>query len=302
MGEIAGIFCNFYRVFLLFLPLAATERRFPRDGLASQMRSTSCPVFRVERVRTRSQPMVFLKLNDSGATENLASPTQQSFPQQSFKDRVKQSLPLLLCGLLVLTGLTYYSLPLLGHWLVREDPIRPADAIAVLSGSFPQRAIEAADLYRDGYAPKIWLTLPAKQASGGHTWPLQYRGELANNLQLLQVLGVPQDAIHVLNTPIVNTADELNAIAKGVKQTGDSSVIIVTNKAHTRRVHSLWDKYHFGDADVLVHAVSGDTFSPSRWWKNPSSRAQVIHEFLGMLDLWAGLPVHRPLQSNGAAS
>jgi DUF218 domain len=213
-------------------------------------------------------------------------------------DRFKRFLPLLFSGLLVLVVLTYNSLPLLGHWLVREDPIRPADAIAVLTGCFPQRAIEAAELYRDGYAPEIWLTVPAKQASGGHTWPLQYRGELANNFQLLRFLGVPKNAIHVLDTPIVNTADELNAIDTGIKETGESSVIIVTNKAHTRRVHSLWDKYHFGDADVVVHGVPDDAFSPSRWWKNPSSRGQAIHELLGMLDLWAGLPVHRPLQWN----
>jgi uncharacterized SAM-binding protein YcdF (DUF218 family) len=244
--------------------------------------------------------MVFLRSNESSANSNesVAKENLISRFHQSFKTRMQQSLPLLLSGLLVLVTLTYHSLPMLGHWLVREDPIRPADAIAVLSGSFPQRALEAAELYRDGYAPKIWLTLPAKQASGGHTWPLQYSSELANNFQLLRFLGVPKDAIHVLGTPIVNTADELNAIDTGIKETGDSSVIIVTNKAHTRRVHSLWDKYHFGDGDVLVHGVSDDTFSPSRWWKNRYSREQAIHEFLGMLDLWAGLPVHRPMQWN----
>jgi uncharacterized SAM-binding protein YcdF (DUF218 family) len=235
--------------------------------------------------------MVSPRSNYSFTKEKIAAHLKQSFSA-----RLQQSLPILFTTLFGFFVLTYFSLPLFGHWLVREDPIRPADAIAVLAGSFPQRAIEAAELYHNGYAPQIWLTLPTKRASGGHTWDTQYSVEVAKNSQLLQFLGVPKDAIHVLETPIVNTADELNAIDSGIKESGDSSVIIVTNKAHTRRVHSLWDKYHFGDADVLVHAVSDDAFSPSRWWRNPSSRSQAIHEFLGMLDLWAGLPVHRPLQ------
>jgi uncharacterized SAM-binding protein YcdF (DUF218 family) len=241
--------------------------------------------------------MVFARLKEADAKENLASRLQQSFQRQ-----LKRRSPRLLGALLAFAALTYFSLPALGRWLVREDPIRRADAIAVLSGSFPQRAIEAAELYRGGYAPEIWLTLPVKQASGGHTWPLQYRGEVTSNFQLLRFLGVPEHAIHVLDTPIINTADELNAIDAGIKEAGDSSVIIVTNKAHTRRVHSLWDKYHFGDGDVLVHGVSDDTFSPSHWWENASSRAEAIHEFLGMLDLWAGLPVHRPLQWKAPAT
>ncbi len=192
--------------------------------------------------------------------------------------------------------LAHFSLPALGHWLVREDPIHKADAIAVLSGSFPQRALEAADLYRSGYAPEIWLTHPVSRHSHIPLGNNQAPGEAARNFELLRFLGVPQAAIHLLDTPIVNTADELNAIDSGLRETGDSSVIIVTSKAHTRRVFSLWDKYHFGEGEALIHAVSDDQFAPSRWWKSRSTRAQGIHEILGMIDLWAGLPIHRPLQ------
>jgi len=96
----------------------------------------------------------------------------------------------------------------------------------------------------------------------------------------------------------VNTADELNAIDSGLQQSGNSSVIIVTNKAHTRRVYSLWEKYHSRDGEVLIHGVAHDSFAPSRWWMSRSSRAQAMHEVLGMLDLWAGLPVHPPLPAD----
>lgn len=197
-------------------------------------------------------------------------------------------------------SMAYFSLPLLGNWLVREDPIHRVDAIAVLSGSFPQRAEEAAELYRGGYAPEIWLTRPVKRSILNQFGEPVHSSEEMRNFELLRFLGVPRRAIHVLETPIVNTADEMNAIDSGLKETGNSSVIIVTNKAHTRRVFSLWDKYHFGEGEVLVHAVSDDSFVPSHWWKSRSSRSQGIHELLGMLDLWAGLPVHRPLQMNAS--
>src|SRR5262249_53771117 len=179
--------------------------------------------------------------------------------------------PFFFCIVMAGISLSYFSLPLLGNWLVREDPIHPADAIAVLSGSFPERAVEAAQLYRQGYAREVWLTHPNNQSSFGAPGDFQHLGEDGRNFRVLRAFGVPMRAIHVLETPIVNTADELNAIESGLKTSGESSVIIVTNKAHTRRVFSLWDKYHFGNGEVLIHAVSDDEFSPSRWWKNRSS-------------------------------
>jgi uncharacterized SAM-binding protein YcdF (DUF218 family) len=193
--------------------------------------------------------------------------------------------------LLIAGFLITFGVPFLGHWLVREDPIHPVDAIAVLSGMFPQRAIEAAQLYGSGYAREVWLTYPKNR--GGSKEPEDER-----NYEVLRSFGVPEESIRVLDTPIVNTADELNAIGSWLKESGDRSVIIVTNKAHTRRVYSLWDKYHAGDGEILVHGLPGDAFSPGRWWRSASSRAEAIHELLGMLDVWAGLPVHRPLQKS----
>jgi uncharacterized SAM-binding protein YcdF (DUF218 family) len=218
--------------------------------------------------------------------------------RKKLTSRLKPLFPVFLGVLLIAVSMAYFSLPLLGNWLVREDAVHRADAIVVLSGSFPQRALEAVDLYRGGYAPEIWLTRPVNRGAFNQFGEWQNSSEDARNLELLRCLGVPDRAIHILDTPIVNTADELNAIDSGLRETGHSSVIIVTNKAHTRRVFSLWDKYHFGEGEVLVHAVSDDAFAPSQWWKSRSSRSQGVHELLGMLDLWAGLPVHRPLQMN----
>ena len=46
----------------------------------------------------------------------------------------------------------------LGGALVAEDPLRPAGAIVVLGGEIPFRAVEAAQLYRKKWAPRVVLT------------------------------------------------------------------------------------------------------------------------------------------------
>lgn len=222
------------------------------------------------------------------------------YPKKANPRRRTKFFAIVLGAMLAIPMLTYFSLPILGKWLVREDSIHKADAIAVLSGHFPQRALEAVQLYRRGYAREIWLTFPKVRGNLDPSGEFHPASEDLRNFNVLRTFGVPAQAIRVLDTPIVNTADELNAIDSGLKETGDDSVIVVTNKAHTRRVFSLWDKYHFLDGKLLVHAVSDDPFAPSRWWQSASSRGQAIHELLGNLNVWAGMPVHRPLRVNSA--
>ena len=200
--------------------------------------------------------------------------------------------------ILVAVLLAYLSFPLIGRWLVREDIIQKADAIVVLSGNLPTRSLEAARLYRNGYAKEIWLTHPNEKQVSQKDPSIYGPSEDVFNFNVLRHEGVPAKAIHVLKTPIVNTADELDVISAALKNREDESVIIVTNKPHTRRVYSLWNKYHFDDGQVIVHAVTNDQFSPSNWWKTTSGKEQVIHELLGMINLWAGMPVHSSSQAH----
>lgn len=49
------------------------------------------------------------------------------------------------------------------RWLNNPDPPAPADAIVVLAGRF-ERSMYAADLFRQGYAPRVVLLEWAKLA------------------------------------------------------------------------------------------------------------------------------------------
>jgi len=178
----------------------------------------------------------------------------------------------------------------IGHWLVKEDPLQKADAIAVLSGNFPARAMEAAKLYHQGYAKEIWLTHPGARSEPLRQFGVRYPSEDDCNYQVLRKQGIPAKAIHILESSILNTADELDVISAALRDTGSQSVIVVTDKPHTRRVYTLWKEFDTGRGNAIVHGVSND-YNPSRWWKTPGGTTQVLHEVVGMINLSAGLPV-----------
>ena len=62
----------------------------------------------------------------------------------------------------ILGGLLYsqreWFLTKIGGALVSKDALLPTDAIAVLSGNTPYRILEAIDLQKQGFAPRILLT------------------------------------------------------------------------------------------------------------------------------------------------
>ncbi len=192
-------------------------------------------------------------------------------------------------GSLVLSAVIFLGV---GRWLVVEDPLVKAQAIVVLSGAMPLRAIEAAKLYREGYAPEIWLTHSAEPGETLEEMGIPFFGEDYYNKLVLIHEGVPPEAIHVLEPPIVNTADEIKVAAATRKPGKDAAVILVTTKVHTRRVRLLWRRLAPGQARAIVRAASADPFDPRHWWRTTSDALDVVREFLGLLNAWAGLPLH----------
>jgi uncharacterized SAM-binding protein YcdF (DUF218 family) len=121
---------------------------------------------------------------------------------------------------------------------------------------------------------------------------IAYIGEDFFNSQVLMHEGVPSNAIRVLEQPIINTADEIPLIVAQLDREGGSAVIIVTTKAHTRRVRALWKELSGGRGRAIVRAASTDTFAPDHWWRSTGDSLDVVREVLGLLNAWAGLPLH----------
>lgn len=178
-----------------------------------------------------------------------------------------------------------------GRWLVLEDPPEKATAIAVLSGSMLLRCGEAAKLYKQGYAPDVWLTHSAEPARALEAMGIPFAGEDAYCKRILIHEGVPAMAIHVLDPPIANTADEVQVIGSALQREKGRSVLIVTTKAHTRRVRLLWRRLASGQGRAVVRAASKDPFDPAHWWRSTSDALDVVREVLGLLNASAGLPL-----------
>lgn len=179
-----------------------------------------------------------------------------------------------------------------GRWLFVEDSLEKAQAIVVLSGRMPVRAIEAAKLYREGYAPQVWLTRSSEPGNALAAMDIHFVGEDFYNFRVLAHEGVPVGAIRVLPEPIVNTADEINVIAHALSKEQGHNVIIVTTKVHTRRVRALWHKLGANQGRAIVRGASDDPFEPDHWWRTSGDALDVVREVLGLLNTWAGLPLH----------
>jgi uncharacterized SAM-binding protein YcdF (DUF218 family) len=180
----------------------------------------------------------------------------------------------------------------IGRWLVVEDPLDKAQAIVVLSGRMPMRAKEAARLFNAGYAPQVWLTRAVEPTASLQQMHIAYIGEDFFNTQVLMHEGVPSNAIRVLEPPIDNTADEIRVVAAELEREKGATAIIVTTKVHTRRVRTLWKELSGGRGRAVVRAASSDPFEPDHWWRATGDALDVVREVLGLLNAWAGLPLH----------
>jgi len=198
--------------------------------------------------------------------------------------------------LLTLCAAIVFLLRGAGRWLVREDPLRSADVIVVLSGGLPWRAEEAARIFRLGGAPEVWVSQPVGPVAELASLGIPFVGEDYFNCEVLVHSGVPEAAVRVLPERTADTEEEVSEIAREMRRERKRSVIIVTSPQHTRRVRALWRSMVGNDPPAVVRAAFQDPFDADHWWHNTSDTFSVVREFMGLVNVWLGLPV-RPRSS-----
>jgi uncharacterized SAM-binding protein YcdF (DUF218 family) len=179
-----------------------------------------------------------------------------------------------------------------GRWLVRPDPLAPADVIVVLSGTMPARAEEAARIFRMGYSHEVWITRPVSSADDLARMGIPYTGEEDYNREVLIHEGVPAQAIRILPETIVDTQQEVEEISRDARAEGDTRVMIVTSPQHTRRVKALWLKLVGRNPALIVRGAPRDGFDADHWWRDTRDAFSVVRELMGLLNVWTGLHVH----------
>jgi uncharacterized SAM-binding protein YcdF (DUF218 family) len=181
----------------------------------------------------------------------------------------------------------------LGHWLVVADQLEPARAIVVLSGRVPFRATEAASIYRGGWAREVWLT---KESRSAEDLALDRLGVSvlradAINREVLERLGVPPGAIRLVSEGVQNTVDELRVVAAELGRVGEGQVIIVTSKAHSRRVRATWSAVVGSSPRAIIRNAGEEPYESGSWWRNTRDALDVSREVFGLMNVWAGFPV-----------
>jgi len=210
-----------------------------------------------------------------------------SSPAKHSAKRRWLALPLLLILVVGATLAFRYA----GRWLIREGPLAQADAIVVLSGSLPYRAEGAAQIFRLGNAPEVWVSRPENPAPELREIGVSFKGEEEYNREVLIREGVPDSAVKILPRTIVDTEEEIEEVAQQMREKRKRSVIIVTSPQHTRRVRALWKQLAGKDQRLIVRATPNDPFDADHWWRNTRDALSVLREYLGLLNVWLGLPV-----------
>ena len=168
-----------------------------------------------------------------------------------------------------------------GRFLAPEDEIGTADAIAVLAGTRMDRALEAADLYRRGYAPRIVVSreFPERSfgvlARRGITFPAD--AEVVRDT--LEKVGVPRSAILLPDRMHDNTAQEAQTLRELAVKGGWHRLIVVTTKYHLRRAgFALRREFRGTGIEVEMHGTPYDGFNPDRWWTSRNDWRWVLSE------------------------
>jgi uncharacterized SAM-binding protein YcdF (DUF218 family) len=125
---------------------------------------------------------------------------------------------------------------------------------------------------------------------------IQVVGETSYNREVLERLGVPPAAIHLLSEGVQNTVDEVNLIARELEQISGDRVILVMSKPHSRRVRATWRALVGNSPHAIVRYATGDPYDPSRWWRHTRDALAVSREVFGLMNVWAGFPVRQDHQ------
>ena len=155
----------------------------------------------------------------------------------------------------------------LGDALISVDPLEKADYIVVLGGN-DERCVEAANLYREGWAPKVIISSTKRSVDG-----------LAD---IVKAYGVPVDDI-LIDDETTRTATHPGTVARlpGVDKKTDR-FIILTSPYHTSRSRACFQRD--GYEHICMRSPDwrvGGRHGNCGWDQRASSLCEELYEVLG---------------------
>lgn len=199
---------------------------------------------------------------------------------------------LMLTGSLVILGsiLLCFCAFFASSLLQSPDKLQKSDAIVVLGGSFYRPAF-AAQLFKEGYAPKIYCSKPIVMDEEKFLKkigiPRLFQWEIYREELLKQ--GVPQKDFEFFGTANVSTVDEAEKLRdklKGKYHGRKLRLIVVTSPLHTLRAGIIFRK-SIPDAEIIMTSTPYEK-TPQKWWTNFKTAQFVVLETAKIIFYEAG--------------
>ena len=173
-----------------------------------------------------------------------------------------------------------------GALLIAEDSLVHADVIVPLVGGTWDREIEAAELFRAGYAPRVVLTIEPSVPTQTY---LAQRGikvsdPVEDRLQVLSALGVPANRVTVIRKPVTSTFDEARFIGAWAAETSIRTIIVVSSPQHTARAKYIFERCAGSvRTTFVVRPTRLGEFRADSWWMSRAMLRDGIFELQKLL-------------------
>jgi len=178
-----------------------------------------------------------------------------------------------------------YHVPILtrlGKYLIVEHPSQKSDLIVCLAGRNIERGLATSDVYRQGLAPWIYVSMEEKPdgldilRQKGVFYPQS--SDLL--IKLLTELGVPKEKIYISDGPVKSTLEEAELIREFIKKKNYHSLILITSPTHSRRTWLTFKRILKDDkVRISVQPTPYSQFKPEDWWKKRRYLREVIFEY-----------------------
>lgn len=190
-----------------------------------------------------------------------------------------------LLGLVAAAGALILAFQRADAFLAMSAPLDRADAIIILLGGLPYRAMEAGEVYRAGYAPRVIvsrLATPDPRSAIFQRFGVDVLDDDESAARILAGYGVPRSAILISVADRAGTGPELRAVGRLLRRTGMRSVIVVTDPVHMRRAY-LYMATQGGAGLRVIPRSSRSLHDSAAWWRNTQHAEAVVHEYAGLV-------------------
>ncbi len=183
-------------------------------------------------------------------------------------------------------------LPLAATFLLAKDNVGKADCIVPLRGDLYYRFKKAIELYEDGYADSIVISvLPELEKVESDYCAVKMRIYGVNKLsrrdftlKAFKYFGKDPKGIYFTDQAITSTYEEALATRDLMLDKGFKSLILVTSGYHTRRALMIFRAVFRGSGIKIYNCSAGrELLNPRTWWKKEDEVKFILQEYLSMV-------------------